>query len=49
MNLERSNQKQAIPAELYEKIKLSLWEAFRLDPNMIIEEFDFYMHLSPKM
>lgn len=49
MNLEVSNQKQSIPADLYEKIKLSLWEAFRRDPNMIIEEFDFYLELSPRM
>lgn len=42
MNLEESNGKTSMPTKLYETVRLSLWEAFRRDPNMIIEEFDFY-------
>lgn len=42
MNLEKSNQKNAIPKELYKEIEHSLWLSFRRDPSLIVKEFDFY-------
>lgn len=38
-----------IPANLYLSISETVEEAFKNDHNLIIEEFDFYQQLSPKM
>jgi len=38
-----------IPADLYLSVSETVEEAFKNDHNLIIEEFDFYEQLSPKM
>jgi len=47
--IEKSNKPFYIPPELYSNIKKYVKEAFLYDFNMIIEEFPFYYHISPKM
>lgn len=49
MNIESSNQGTAIPPKLYESIKFSLERAFRCNPCIITEQFDFYDKLAPLM
>lgn len=50
MVLENSNDgRQRIPNDLYETIKHQLYNSFMGDFNLIIEEFDFYQQLSPKL
>lgn len=36
-------------SKLYESVQDELYRAFRRDFNTLIEEFDFYQQLSPKM
>lgn len=47
--IEKANRPFFIPPELYSNIKKYVEEAFLHDFNMIIEEFPFYHHISPKM
>ncbi len=47
--IEKSNKPFFIPPDLYSNIKKYVQEAFLYDFNMIIEEFPFYNHISPKM
>ena len=49
MVLEKSNFPNNLPNNLYEDIKRDLSQSFRNDFNLIIEEFDFYGNLSPKL
>ncbi len=48
-NLEKSNDKKQLPADLYEGIRRDLWRSFRYDPRLIFSEYDFYSKLSPKL
>ena len=47
--LERSNQPRFLPNDLYETMKESLERSFRKDFNMVVEEYDFYYKLSPRL
>ena len=47
--IEKSNKPFYIPPELYSSVKQFVEDAFLHDFNMIIEEFNFYQQLSPKM
>ena len=38
-----------MPNDLYERIKLDMTNSFERDFNMLIEEFDFYFYLSPRL
>ena len=47
--LEKANNSTKLPATLYNSIKKYIHDAFLHDFNLIIEEYDFYYHLPPKM
>ena len=47
--LEKSNIPKNIPNDLYETIKVSNQRSIRKDFNMVVEEFDFYYKLTPKL
>jgi hypothetical protein len=47
--IERSNKPYYIPPDLYSNIKQYVHDAFMYDFNLIIEEFNFYQQIPPKM
>jgi hypothetical protein len=47
--IERSNKPYFIPPDLYSNIKQYVHDAFMHDFNLIIEEFNFYQQIPPKM
>jgi hypothetical protein len=47
--IERSNKPYYIPPDLYSNIKQFVHDAFLHDFNLIIEEFNFYQQIPPKM
>ena len=48
-DLENSKNPEMLSKELYECIKKDLINSFSNDTKQIIEEFDFYWKLTPKM
>lgn len=49
VKLERCNWPRSLDPERLIAIRKNLENAFRFDYNVIIEEFDFYEHLSPQL
>jgi hypothetical protein len=47
--IEKSNKPYFIPPELYSNIKQYVKDAFLHDFNLIIEEFNFYQQIPPKL
>ena len=49
VKLERCNWPRSLDPERLIAIRKNLENAFRFDYNVIIEEYDFYEHLSPQL
>jgi hypothetical protein len=49
LRLETSNNGIKIKNTLYRAIKKNVQDAFIYDYNMLIEEYDFYKYLPPKL
>ena len=47
--LESSNFSINMPSDLHETVKQGLWQSFRCDNKTIINEYNFYQELSPKL